>query len=112
MKVKTFLIVSSLVAGLQFTPVAFAQAPDNAGYGRHPHGRHERMLANLTPEERTKLRAARQQAMADPAVQAAKDRARQARREFRDLQRAAMLRVDPSVQPILDKMPARDRSDS
>jgi Spy/CpxP family protein refolding chaperone len=112
MKLKTFLVVSSVVAALQITPAVFAQAPDNSGHGRHRHGRHERLLANLTPEERAKLRAARHQAMADPAVQAAKDRARQARREYRDLRRAAMLRADPTLQPILDKIPERGRGDS
>jgi tripartite-type tricarboxylate transporter receptor subunit TctC len=65
------------------------------------------MLANLSPDERAKLRAAHQQAMADPAVQAARDRQRQAAREFRELKRQRMLQADPTIQPILDKMPAR-----
>lgn len=69
-------------------------------------------MANLSVEERAKLREAHQKAMADPALQAAKDRARQARRELRDARRAAMLRVDPTIQPILDKMPARQGRDS
>jgi hypothetical protein len=44
--------------------------------------------------------------MADPAVQAARDRLRQARREFREIMRPAMLKADPSIQPILDKLRA------
>ncbi len=59
---------------------------------------------NLTEEERSKLKAAHQKAMADPAVQAARDRLRQARREFREVLRPALLKADPSIQPILDKM--------
>jgi hypothetical protein len=62
--------------------------------------------ANLTEEERSKLKAAHQKAMEDPAVRAAHDRLKQARREFREVMRPAMLRADPSVQPILDKMRA------
>jgi hypothetical protein len=50
--------------------------------------------------------------MADPAVRAAQERLKQARREFRELMRPAMLRADPSIQAVLDKMrperPARD----
>jgi len=113
MKLKTFLIISAAAATFQFASPGFAQAPDGQGYGRHGrHGGHARLLANLSVDERTKLRAAHQQAMADPAVQAAKDRARQARRDLRDLKRAAMLRADPSIQPILDKMPTRGGRDS
>lgn len=65
------------------------------------------MLANLSPDERVKLRAANQKAMADPAVQAAKERAKQAVKDFRSLKRAALLRADPTLQPILDKIPER-----
>lgn len=64
------------------------------------------MLANLTEDERTRLRAAHQKAMTDPAVQAAREKLRQARREFREIMRPALLKADPSIQPILDKLKA------
>jgi len=32
-----------------------------------------------------------------------------AHREFRDAMRAAMLKADPSIQPILNKLPPPDR---
>ena len=67
--------------------------------------RHARW-ARLTEEERTKLKAAHQKAMADPAVWAARDRLRKARREFREVLRPALLKADPSIQPILEKMRA------
>jgi hypothetical protein len=105
MKAKAFLIASVAAAALQFAPFSSAQSPDGEGFGGHR--RHARFLAGLSADERTKLRAAHQQAMADPAVQAAKDRQRQAAREFRELKRARMLQADPSIQPILDKLPAR-----
>jgi len=47
--------------------------------------------------------------MQDPAVQAAHDKMRQAHKEFRDAMHAAMLKADPSIQPILNKMPAGNR---
>lgn len=68
--------------------------------------------ASLNEEERSRLKAAHQKAMADPAVRAARDRLRQARREFREVMRPAILKADPSIQPILEKMraerPGRD----
>jgi hypothetical protein len=110
MKTKTFFIIATLAAALQFAPTVSAQSTDAHERGRH--GRHARLLANLSPDERVKLRAAHQKAMADPAVQAAKDRRRQAAKDFREAKRAAMLRVDPTIQPILDKLPNRAGRDS
>jgi hypothetical protein len=111
MKTKMLLTIFATAAALQFAPAASAQAPDDqAGWRRG--GRRAHMLANLSADERAKLRAAHQKAMADPTVQAAKDRAKQAMKDFRDMRRAAMLRADPSIQPILDKMPARGQRNS
>jgi Spy/CpxP family protein refolding chaperone len=61
-------------------------------------------LANLTEEERGRLRAAHEKAMGDPAVQAAREKLQQARREFREVMRPALLKADPSIQAILDKL--------
>lgn len=105
MKAKAFVIASVFAAALQLAPLTFAQSPDGDEF--EPRRRHARFLAGLSADERAKLRAAHHQAMADPAVQAAKDRHRQAAREFRDLKRQRMLQADPSIQPILDKLPAR-----
>ena len=107
MKTKSLLTIFAAVAALQFAPMALAQEADA---GDHPRrGRYAMMLANLSPDERAKLRAAHRQAMADPAVQAAKDRQIQAAREFRELKRSRMLQADPTIQPVLDKMPVRGR---
>jgi len=101
MRIKSLIIVSFLASALQIAPVLRAQDDEQGGRGRH----WEQRLANLSPEERQKLQATRQKAMQDPAVQAARDKMRQARREFRDAMHAAMLKADPSVQPILNKIP-------
>jgi len=104
MKAKlTFLLVPTLAAALQFSPAILAQSPPDKPARQFQMERRARW-ANLTEEERSKLKAAHQKAMADPAVRAARDRLRQARREFRDLLRPALLKADPSIQPILEKM--------
>jgi hypothetical protein len=63
-------------------------------------------LANLTEDERARLRGAYQKALQDPAVQTAREKMKQARREFREVMRPALLKADPSVQPILEKLRA------
>ena len=105
MKTKSFLALLTAAAALQFASAAAAQEPSTGDDQRRD--RYAKMLANLSPDERAKLRAAHRQAMADPAVQAAKDRQIQATREFRELKRSRMLQADPTLQPILDKLPQR-----
>ena len=111
MNTKTFLAVFAVGAVLNLAPSGFAQGADADAGDHGRRGRYARLLAELSPDERARLRAAHRQAMADPAVQAAKDRQRQAAREFRELKRSRMLQADPTIQPILDKIPARGRRD-
>lgn len=104
MKAKlTFLLVPTLAAALQFAPAVLAQDPVDRPPRQFPMERRARW-ANLSEEERARLKAAHQKAMADPAVQAAREKLRQARREFREVLRPALLKADPSLQPILEKM--------
>jgi Spy/CpxP family protein refolding chaperone len=106
MKAKlNFLLVPALACASQFGPALTAQPPDRADrpFRQFQNERRAR-FANLTDDERTRLRNAHQKAMTDPAVQAARERLRQARREFRELLRPALLKADPSIQPILDKL--------
>lgn len=55
-------------------------------------------------DERAKLRSAHQTAISDPAVAQSRERFEQARKDFRDKLRDALLKADPSVQPILEKV--------
>ena len=96
--------MSILAAGLQFAPMVFSQDEDQT-MGRR---RWEQRLANLSPEERQKLQPAREKAMQDPAVQAAHDKMRQAHKDFRDAMHAVMLKADPSILPILNKIPVAE----
>ena len=94
-----------MAAALQFAPTVLAQSPTEKPARQFQMERRARW-ASLNEEERSKLRAAHQKAMADPAVRAARDKLKQARQEFRDVMRPALLKADPSVQPILEKMRA------
>jgi Spy/CpxP family protein refolding chaperone len=114
MKLKpTFLLVPALVCASQLN--VFAQPPERADrpFRQFLNERRAARLANLTDDERARLRAAHQKALQDPAVQAARERLRQARREFREILRPALLKADTSIQPILDKLRAErpERSD-
>ena len=107
MKIKSLITVSILIGALQLSPVVFGQGANNGGPGRG--GRWQQRLANLSPDEREKLKAARQKAMQDPSVQAAHEKMRQARKEFITSMRAAMVKADPGIQPVLDKIPRPGR---
>ena len=109
MKAKlTYLLVPALACASQFAPNVVAQPPDRPDrpFRQFQNERRARLLASLTEDERARLRAAHEKAMADPAVQAAREKLKQARREFREVMRPAMLKADPSVQAILDKLRA------
>ena len=99
----TSLTVLALVAGSQFASTTLAQPPGEKS-PRQIKMEHRAKWASLTDAERAKLRAAHQKAMSDPSVKAAHDKLRQARHEFREVMHPAMVKADPSVQPILDKL--------
>lgn len=102
----TFLIVPVLTVASQFAPSLLAQSPTDKPWRFSQQERMERRgrWASLTDEERAKLKAAHQKALSDPAVWAARERLIKARREFREVLRPALLKADPSIQPILEKL--------
>lgn len=77
-----------------------APAAANAGEGKHGMGKMKEAMASLTPEERQQLLAARRKAQADPAVQAAAGDKKAHRRAMQE----AMIKADPGVKAILEKM--------
>jgi hypothetical protein len=109
MKIKSLITASILIGALQLSPVVFGQGPNNSGAPGRGGGHWQQRLANLSPEEREKLKAARQKAMQDPNVQAAHEKMKQAHQEFMTSMHAAMLKADPSIQPVLDKIPKGGR---
>jgi hypothetical protein len=108
MKAKlTYLLIPALAGVVQWAPDLLAQQPadrPDRPFRQFQNERRARLLANLTDDERARLRAAHEKAMADPAVQAAREKLRLARREFREVMRPALLKADPSLQAILDKL--------
>ena len=107
MKMKSLMTMPILAAALQITPISFGQDANEPGKGGPRH--QEERFANLSADEREKLKSAREKAMQDPLVQAAREKMRQADKEFRDALHASMLKIDPSIQPILDKVPKGER---
>jgi hypothetical protein len=99
----TFLLIPALAAGLHFAPGVLAQSPAERPNRQFQMERRARW-GNLNEEERSRLKAAHQKAMTDPAVWAAREKLKQARREFREVMRPALLKADPTIQPILEKM--------
>jgi hypothetical protein len=109
MKMKLLITMMTLAAAVQFSPVVYAKDQKDQGEGGKHH--HNGQFANLSADEKQKLQAAHEKAMQDPGIKAAHDKMRQAHKEFRDAMHAAMLKADPSIQPILDKMPKGGEKD-
>jgi len=66
---------------------------------------------SLSQEEKDKLKATAEKAQQDPKVQAAREKAEAAQKEFREALQAAQIAADPSVEPILKKLQeARDKA--
>ena len=65
---------------------------------------------NLTEDERQKLTSAREKAENDVAVQAAEEKRREASEEYRKVLREAMIKDDPSVAALMEKMAGKPPS--
>ena len=92
---------AALIGAAFFAKGSPAQAEDPGGK-HHKHHKVQEWLSLLSDEDRAKLRAAKEQAMKDPAVQAANQRRKQAEAEYRELLHKEMLKTDPSLKPLLD----------
>jgi hypothetical protein len=111
---KTKTIVTLLTAAMLNSGVAVLMAqdaPNPAGGELRQQGKpgkqrmqRPRMRAPLTPEEHEKLKAAREKAKSDPKVVAARDDMQAAGKGMRDTLHAALLKEDPSLGPILEKI--------
>ena len=86
--------------------ILLATLVSGSGFGQTPQGsdlKRIQPLSRLSIQEQAKLRSAHDAAMRDPALIQSRARYEQARKEFRDKLRDALLKADPSVQPILEK---------
>lgn len=88
---------------VQLAPFTFGQEVDGSDIRREMREREER-VSKLSIEEQLKLRAAERNAAEDPVVKAALEKRNRAIQEFRAALRASMIKADPTVEPILDKV--------
>jgi hypothetical protein len=103
MKLRASMVIFAAVsASICLLPMARGEEDAEKDSHRSTIGK---WIELLPVGEQTKLKAVHVLAMEDPAVKAADEKRKQAEKEFRDVLRAAMLRIDPSIQPTLDKMP-------
>ena len=93
--------IASMLAGVFFATASLAHAQDLGGK-HHKHHKVQEWLSLLSEEDRAKFRAAKEQATKDPAVQAANERRKQAEAEYLELLHKEMLKIDPSLKPLLD----------
>ncbi|MGH7936653.1 MAG: hypothetical protein ACREF8_06560 [Chthoniobacterales bacterium] len=98
-----------LLTALPTMPVLRAQDLDGSDVRKEARERDER-VSKLSIDEQLKLRAAQQKAASDPAVREALKKRNDAINEFRAALEAAMLRADPSIAPILEKVAFITRS--
>lgn len=129
MKTHTNPLTLLTIAGISLMtlPGAFSQAADPtqppanppAGHHHKPpgggkdHEKHDAMLQNLTDAEKAQLKAANEKIKDDPQLVAAgkavedaqtKEAREAAAKAKHQLKRELLLKADPSIQPVLDKL--------
>jgi hypothetical protein len=92
--------------GPPIVPPPVTAAPAQRPAGQQAPSRSQRPILNdLSEDERAKLHSAHQNALQrDPNLAESRARYLNARKEFREKLRDALLKADPSVQPILEKI--------
>jgi hypothetical protein len=83
-----------------------ATASGCAGW-HHPRESRSRWLKGVSQSDRVKLRALREMVKNDPAVRAADEKRKRANDEYHEALRAAILKRDPTLATILDKIRER-----
>lgn len=97
----TLLLAASAFAALAETPTS-PSAPSMPAPAQEWHSRHGHMSEawkSLTPEEREKVKAARKAVKNNPEVV-------QAKKAFHATLKTAMLKADPTIAPVLEKLEA------
>jgi hypothetical protein len=106
MKLTLCVVGALLFASVRLS--SFAQAPTPAVVdGSDVDGQlgdRQDKIVKLSLEEQLKLRAAQQKAAEDPAVKAALDKRNQAIEEFRKAMHDSMVKSDPKMEEILQKI--------
>ena len=114
---RTILTLAMIGAMSGLTALAQDATPSPAPGGpRHHEGRKEwgggprgpmrEVMESLSPAEREQLKVARKKTKDDPAVEEARKKAAEAMKAVREAEKAAMLKADPTIGPVLDKLEA------
>ncbi|HEX3818023.1 MAG TPA: hypothetical protein VHW03_07035 [Chthoniobacterales bacterium] len=93
------LLLTAFLAG----PLLRAQDLDGSDLNKEVLAREER-VNKLPYDEQARLGTAQAKALQDPAVQDALRKRNEAMNQFQDAVQAAMLKADPSITPILQKV--------
>ena len=110
----SLLLAGATLAALALSPIVPAQSPepgnllasvDGSDLTRQLQEREDKIL-KLSLEEQLTLRAAQQRSVEDTAVKAALRARDKAVLEFEEAVLASMVKADPGVAPILEKMKA------
>ena len=114
MKRRAFFFLLAAVVTLSLGPAGRTQIEENTDstpevdaseLNRQLRERQEK-INKLSPEEREILHAAREKALNEPEVLAARAKRDEALRDFRAALLTALFKSDPSVAPIIRKMRA------
>jgi hypothetical protein len=103
MTIKPFVLFLVVLAVAQLAPMVRAQELDGSEVRRELREREER-VNKLSTEDQLKLRAAQQKAAEDPEVKAALEKRNQVLEEYRAAVRAAIIKADPTVKSILERV--------
>ena len=110
----SLLLAGATLAALILSPIVSAQSPepgnllasvDGSDLARQMQAREDK-ITKLSIEEQTTLRAAQKLAVQDPAVKAALAERDKAVSEFETAVLASMVKSDPGIPAILEKMKA------
>lgn len=96
-------LFAALCAASQLSPVARAQEVDGSEIDKQLTERNGKII-KLTIDEQLKLRAAQQKAAEDSEVKAALAKRDQAIEEFRKALHDSMVKADPAMEAILQKI--------
>ena len=106
-------LASAMRAAMLAADPSLSSALDKIQAARDRAKEMKQKFRSLTPEQRKQLKAARMAAQDDPAVQAAREKLRTAQgpeakraaaKEMHEAIKAAMLKVDPSLAPLLEQL--------
>ena len=105
MRLALYVIAPVLIGASGLFTVANAQVVDGSDL-RVQEREREELISKLSTDEQAKLSAAQQKAIQDPEVIAAIEKRNKALEEFATALRESLLKNDPSIQIILDKIAA------